>query len=189
MILLSRDANDNPQFISNIEKIIWDRIQKWEPKDLYLTRIDNWFDDKWMKFSGTTMHEISIWYADVTVPPFHPNRVESCEFYQYNNGGYVLQVLNKKLHIEQWSQDNFKRRISGFTRNGIFFWYSGNSNSNDKGALMCYFVKDNECFTFYILLSGNKGWNVNKTNGISAKEIQDILSATKTDSEIKAIHD
>ena len=75
MTELKKYDNDNPEFISNIEMIIKDQIEKWKPRDLYLTRIDNWFDDKWVKFSGTIMHEISVWtLIDVTIPPFHPNR-------------------------------------------------------------------------------------------------------------------
>jgi len=177
MVELTRHINDNPNFISNIETIIRDRINKWKPRDLYLTRIDNWFDDKWIKFSGTVMHEISIWKLEkVTVPPFHPNRVESSDFYSQDNGDYKKQEIDKPLHIFQQSTNNLKRKIANFTDNGLFIWYSGNSETNNKGTLMCYLVKDTDCFTFYISLTGDKNWNVHKTNGIPSKEIQNILN-------------
>lgn len=177
---LTRHTNDNPDFISNIEIIIRDRIEKWRPRDLFLTRIDNWFDDKWVKFSGTVMHEISIWKLEkVTVPPFHPNRVESCDFYRKGNGTYKKQEIDKPLHIFQQSTNNLKRKIVDFTKNGLFIWYSGNSKTNNKGTLMGYLVKDTDCYTFYISLTGDKDWNVYKTNGIPAKEIQNILDTVE----------
>ena len=118
MIDLTKYNNDNPDFISNIETIIWDKVNKWKPKDLYITRIDNWFDDKWIKFSGTIMHELSIWQLqDVTVPPFHPNRVELCDFYQLTNEDYKKQVPIQSLHIMQASKDNLKRKILDFKLN------------------------------------------------------------------------
>ena len=179
MTNLTRHDNDNPDFISNIEIIIRDKVSKWKPLDLYLTRIDNWFDDKWVKFSGTLMHELSIWQLqDITVPPFHPSRVDSCDYYRLDNGIYNKQTTDKTLHIIQASTDNFKRKIADFTDNGLFIWYSGNSKANNKGTLMGYLVRDNDCYTFYISLTGDKKWNVNRTKGIPTKEVEEILKTT-----------
>ncbi|MEM6516596.1 MAG: hypothetical protein AAF688_10475 [Bacteroidota bacterium] len=74
MRLLKEKNNDNPNFILNCEKIIQNRIELWKPNDIFVTRIDNWFDQKWMEFSGTIMAGLSIWKAETTIPPFHPNR-------------------------------------------------------------------------------------------------------------------
>ena len=73
MIEIPTNTRDNPGYIKNVERLFNDRISKWTLKDLYITHIDNWFDEKWVKFSGTIMHEISIHnLVDITVPPFHP---------------------------------------------------------------------------------------------------------------------
>lgn len=176
---LTKYDNDNPKFISNIEIIIRDKVSKCRPFELYLTRIDNWFDDKWVKFSGTHMHEISIWQQkDITIPPFHPNRVDSCDYYRLDNAIYKKQTPYKTLHIIQASTDNFKRKIADYTDNGLFIWFSGNSKINNKGTLMGYLVQDKNCYTFYISLTGEKNWSVNKTKGISAKEVLEILKTT-----------
>lgn len=177
MIELTRYDNDNFDFISSIETFIRVKIDQWRPKDIYLTRIDNWFDDKWVKFTGTNMHELFVWrLQDITVPPFHPNRVVSSDIYTFDNGHWTIQKSQKALHIIQASMYNLKRKISDFSRNGLFIWYSGNSKTNNKGTLMCYLVKDNTCYTFYISLSGDKNWNVSKTAGIPTKEVQEILT-------------
>jgi hypothetical protein len=176
MIEIPTNTRDNPDYIRNVERIFNNRISKWTPKDLYVTRIDNWFDEKWVKFSGTIMHEISIHkLVDITVPPFHPNRVEKSDFYRKANGAYGKQKVGKRLHIIQESTNNLKRKISDFSDNGLFLWYSGNTMTNKKGSLMGYFVMEEDCFTFYLTLTMDKNWNAEKAIGLRKKEIQTIL--------------
>ncbi len=122
------------------------------------------------------MHEISIHkLVDVTVPPFHPNRVESCDLYVKRDGDYEKQEIKKSLHIIQETTNNLKRKISDFSDKGLFIWYSGNSITNNRGSLMGYFVADGDCFTFYLTLTGDKNWNAEKVHGLTTKEIKTIL--------------
>ena len=184
MTTLTQYPNDHPQFISNIEIFIQASLDKWKPTDLYLTRIDNWFDDKWIKFSGTYIHELSIWqHEEVTVPPFHPNRVIDCSYFRLEKGSYKAREIARPLHIYQASTDNLNRKIADFTENGLFIWYCGNSRINKRGVLMGYLLKDQECYTFYISLTADKNWNVHKSIGIPSREVQNILDAPKVINE------
>jgi len=173
--LLKEKHNDNPNFILNCEKIILSQINLWNPMDIFVNRIDNWFDEKWMGFSGTIMSGLSIWKEETTIPPFHPNRVESSDFYQKTTEQYVKRENPKTLHIYQTSKDNLKRYVSEFTNDGLFIWYSGNSKANDIGTLMCYLIRESKCYPFFITLSGKKEWNVSKTKGISRIGIQEAI--------------
>lgn len=177
MKLLTEKQNDNPNFILNCEKIIQNRINLWNPTDIYVTRIDNWFDGKWMNYAGTELHAISSWnFQDIlTIPPFHPNRVESSEFYQKTSEQYAKKENQNVLHIIQESKDNLKRYISEFSTDGLFVWYSGNSKTNDRGTLMLYLIKESETKTFYITLTGKKNWNVSQTKGVLRNKIQSII--------------
>lgn len=175
MKLLKEKNNDNPNFILNCEKITHNLIEFWKPTEIFVNRIDNWFDQKWMGFSGTIMHKISVWKGETTAPPFHPNRVELSEFYEKTAGRYMKKENPKTLHIYQESKDNLKRHISEFTNDGLFVWYSGNSKVNGVGTLMCYLVRESECRPFFITLTEKKEWSVSQTKGISQKEINEIL--------------
>ena len=179
MKLLKEKHNDNPNFILNCKKIIQNRINLWNPNEIFITRIDNWFDGKWMNFAGTELHAISLWnFQDIlTIPPFHPNRVESSEFYQKMAEQYVKKENPKTLHIYQESKDNLKRYVSEFSNDGLFIWYSGNSKTNERGTLMCYFIRESETLPFFITLSGKKEWNVSHTKGILRKEVQSIIES------------
>ena len=172
--LIKKD-NDNPNFILNCESIIQNRINLWNPTDIFVNRIDNWFDEKWMEFSGTIMSGLSIWKGETTIPPFHPNRVESSDSYQKTAELYTKKENPKTLHIYQESKDNLKRYVSEFSNDGLFIWYSGNSKVNNFGTLMCYLIRESECQPFFITLSGKKDWNVSQTKGILKKEIQNII--------------
>lgn len=152
--------NDNSEFIANVNTITHNLISKWNPKELFITRVDNWFDNKWLNFSGTIMHAISVWKGETTIPPFHPNRIEYSKRFRKENGIFNELMITKPLHIYQESESNLKRKIIDFSKNGLFIWYSGNSKLNNKGVLMCYYVIDNDCYTFYTTLNGEINWNI-----------------------------
>tara|TARA_R110002073_G_scaffold220418_3_gene380625 strand:+ start:24 stop:611 length:588 start_codon:yes stop_codon:yes gene_type:complete len=175
MKLLIEKQSDNPDFILNCEKIILNRIEQWNPTDIFVIRIDNWFDEKWMEYSGNITSGLSIWKGKTTIPPFHPNRVENSDFYQKSAQLYVKKENRNNVHVYQESKDNLKRYISEFTGNGLFIWYSGNSKINAIGSLMCYLVRESECHPLFITLSEKKKWNVSQTKGIQLKSVQLIL--------------
>jgi len=152
--LILCSETDDPSFITEVNHVLSEKISEFKPLELFITYINNWFDLKWLKFSGTTMHEIAVWQLeDVTVPPFNPKRViysKKCKKYEeaYN----VVIDKSETLHIVQESSANFKRRIIDFSSNGLFIWYSSNTKLNDQGSILVYYAKDNECLTFYFNL-------------------------------------
>jgi hypothetical protein len=170
--------NDAPEFIKNLGKIVEDRILKWKPEELYITQIDNWFDDKWLDYGGNLTMHVPVWRTpDLKIPPFHPNRVVRFDYYVNNKFGYVKKEISKPLHIIQVSSDNLRRNIGSITNNGLFIWYSGNSKLNNRGSIMIYYVHDKECDTFYVSLVSDKGWNVQKRQSALTKEIHELLSS------------
>lgn len=177
MNFITINHTDNADFISRVESIIKDRIFNWKPQNIFVSRVDNWFDEKWLKFSGTLMYEIVITkLIELTIPPFHPNKIESCDKYIRQKDKYLKSVLEKPLHIFQASNDNLKRKIADFSDNGIFIWYSSRSKINNNGSLMIYYVCDDECFAFYASLTFERNWNVNKSAGMTKKDIDQIIN-------------
>ncbi len=175
MKLLAEKHNDNDNFILNCEIIVQNRIDLWKPNEIFVNRIDNWFDEKWMEFSGAIVPQVAVWSGKTTVPPFHPKRVESSDFYRRSNQKYEKKESPKILHIYQESRENLKRYLSEFTSDGLFIWYSGNSKVNGIGTLMCYLFRESECQPFFITLTEKKDWNVSQTKAISKKEVEEII--------------
>jgi hypothetical protein len=152
--LILCSETDDPNFISEVNRVLSERIFEFKPLDLFITYINNWFDLKWLKFSGTTMHEVAIWeLQDVTVPPFNPKRVICSRKFTKDKDAYrIIAGESKMLHIIQESSANLKRKIADFTYNGLFIWYSSNTKLNDQGSVLVYYAKGNECLTFYFNL-------------------------------------
>ncbi|WP_192822409.1 hypothetical protein [Rufibacter sp. LB8] len=179
MIKIQNRTGDSLAFLEKVEQIILDRVLLWTPDELYITCIDNWFDSKWLGFSGTIMHEISIrQLVEVTLPPFNPNRVVGSDLYLNEGKHYIRNEIKRPLHIYQNSTSNLKRKITDFSKNGLFIWYSGNSEPNGTGSIMGYLVQADNIFTFYLTLSSALDWGVKKAVGLTAEEANSILRIT-----------
>ena len=177
------DAND---FIISLNKIIAGLVDKFQIKEICLIKIKNWFDHKWLNYSGISVVEFpggaglidsalnNEWREKITVPPFNPNRVLSELFYRTEQT--KNKMFEKTLHTTKDSNDNIHNRISIYTKNGVFVWYSSNTELNQKGSLMIYRIQNDEVETFYVSFENKKGWKVKQTKNISVSELKDLLN-------------
>ncbi|MEP6360801.1 MAG: hypothetical protein ABJ287_00315, partial [Balneola sp.] len=85
MLTIKRQPDDNDQFISRVEVLIEKFILEKKPNSFYLIKIDNWFDKKWLGFSGKILGAVGIAKSDLTIPPFVPNRIIYEKFYSKNH--------------------------------------------------------------------------------------------------------
>lgn len=176
MKYLKKNLSDDSNFINNLECIISNSLNEWKCEDLYLIRIDNWFDKKWLFFQGTVMHEIALWtWDELIVPPFHPNRVESIDYYEKQNDSYVKKECKGFVHPYQSSIDNLKRKVKDISQDGLFVWYSSNSKTNQKGVIMSYLISANSNLGYHITLDEKQNWNVAETKGINKKQVQSLI--------------
>lgn len=179
----SGDAND---FINNLNKIVGKLIDQFGINEVCIIKIKNWFDHKWLNYSGKSVVEFrgggglidsslnNEWREKITVPPFNPNRILSEYFYRME--ATDNKIFERNLHKTKDSNDNIHNRISAYTKNGIFVWYSSNTEINQKGSLMIYIVQADEVKTFYVSFVNNNDWKINQTKNISATELENILS-------------
>ena len=124
------------------------------PQELWIIQIDNWFDHKWLRFSGigsvhfkfpAYMNRIDAaldeFYQDkVTFPPFTPNRIVSQWSFLRVDAHYVEAPLTTVPHRseKQPSEANLHRRVQDSSRSACFVWYSGNTLANGRGSIMVY---------------------------------------------------
>jgi hypothetical protein len=177
------DAND---FIISLNKIVGKFIDEMDINEICLIRIKNWFDHKWLNYSGKSVIEYrgggglidsslnNEWREKITVPPFNPNRVLSELFFRIEPTDN--KMFEKNLHTKKDSNDNIHNRISAYTKSGMFVWYSSNTEINQKGSLMIYIVQADNIKTFYVSFVNNNGWKINQTKNIFAAELENILS-------------
>ncbi len=94
----------------------------------------------WLEFSGKRLGAFGVWRSDVTLPPFHPNRITFERHFARECDRYVETAAASALHIQQSSADNFKRRVDTVSKSGTFVWYSGDTKSTGRGSLMVYVI-------------------------------------------------
>ena len=177
------DAND---FIISLNKIIIGLVDKFQIKEICLIRIKNWFDYKWLNYSGKSVVEFrggaglfdsslnNEWREKITVPPFNPNRVLSELFFRTEQTDN--KMFEKTLHTTKDSNDNIHNRISKYTNNGLFVWYSSDTELNQKGSLMIYRVQNDNVETFYVSFENKNCWKVKQTKNISVRELTNLLN-------------
>ncbi|WP_179019271.1 hypothetical protein [Winogradskyella forsetii] len=187
MIKIKFDNTDDHGFKEIVESIIRNLILSLHPKEIAIVRIKNWFDHKWLNYSGKAIYKNETgtnamiplvsepcWSKEITIPPFNPNRVLSETIYRlYETENPKFEEL---LHVSQNSNDNVKRIISELTKNGICIWISSNSETNKQGSVMVYQIQNSEVITWYLNIEDKNGWKITKSKGIDKNTIQSMLT-------------
>lgn len=177
MIKLKTDNSDDPGFIKVIESVIGNLISSLNPNEVSIIRIKNWFDHKWLNYSGKEIRKYDAgagamipfvlelyWGKEITIPPFNPNRVISENFYKKKGNGNSKS--HELTHVWQRSTENKKRLISYKTENGLCIWISTNTVTNGQGSLMVYQTQNSEILTWYANFENKNSWKITKTKGI-----------------------
>lgn len=99
-------AYDDPQFVELVSRTISGLASEKCPEKVFVVRIENWFDQKWLNFSGVgRVGFFEDWRLEVdtaleefrqdqtTLPPFSPKRVieEYC-FLRDKDGDYQPSI-------------------------------------------------------------------------------------------------
>ncbi len=157
------------------------------PDDISIVRVKNWFDHKWLNYTGkqilkydTKTHPAipfvlePFWNKEITVPPFNPNRIISESFIRKK--GTSNKEFEVLFHKFQGSTENRNNLISKKTKNGLCIWVSSNSEINKHGSLMVYQIKDSKVQTWHISIGYKEKWKITKTKGIDKNIVQLMLN-------------
>jgi hypothetical protein len=179
------DDGDAHEFIENMDKIIMGLVEKFQIDEILLIKIKNWFDHKWLNYSGKSVVQFhggylietalqDEWREKITIPPFNPNRVLSETFYrirQTNN-----KIFENSLHKTKSSNDNIHNRITNYSKNGLFVWYSSDTELNKTSSLMIYRVQNGFVETFYVSFENINGWKIKQAKNITPSELTTFMN-------------
>jgi len=154
-IQVSAGETDDPGFIEALNSIVSELIAVHSPEQFWIIQIDNWFDHKWLGFSGYGLIASDIpldrydtvkaesYQKKVTFPPFAPNRVMRQFSFVRVADRYTESPLPSLPHSyeRKHSEMNLRRRIQDFTRSGCFVWYSANTVADGRGSVMVYVIR------------------------------------------------
>jgi hypothetical protein len=172
VIEIISSKNEDKTFVGLVERILYTGISLTEPKDVFITKVDHWFDFKWREFSHKIFGALGVWRNTLRIPPFIPDRIVEESYFGKIGKEYIRKDLYR-LHIYQSSSENAERKIK--RKSAIYLWYSGDTANKTQGSLMVYtFCKDSQN-SWYASFIKKKDWQIFKTDNISKAEINAML--------------
>ncbi|MGA8366894.1 MAG: hypothetical protein ACLQMT_01675 [Candidatus Acidiferrales bacterium] len=190
MVQLRPTKNDDSQFVRLLQNVVEGILAEAESDDLYVVTIDNWFDHKWLKFSGIGVvpfefpafmnreDALGEFHQDnVTLPPFSPKRVVCQSHFHKQGAAYIETDRPILIHGQerQRSEENLNRRIESVSESGTFVWYSSNTVVNARASIMAYTTKKAQVEAWFAAFRNVNGWKLHLTKGINRDRVQGFL--------------
>jgi len=182
---------DDNEFIKLLNSMVGRLLVQESPKQLWIIQIDNWFDHKWLGFSGKGVVDFQFpafmkrfdaaleeFYQDkITFPPFNPNRVLGQWSYVRRDNEYREFPLPILPHFtdRQHTSPNLQRRIQDLVSSGCFVWYSANTLSNGRASVMVYTVNAETSECRFAAFSRDETWTLGATKGINRAVVLRLL--------------
>ena len=180
------DSTDSLEFITIIESIISNLIVQFNVDDICIIKVKNWFDHKWLNYSGKsiihfeeTTHPDKVaitnnWKKRITIPPFNPNRILYEKLIQRKD--HSNPRFEKLIHNRQRSTDNSDNYVYLKSDNGLLVWYSSNSKVNNQGSLMVYRVDNDSVDTWYASYENKGEWIIRDTKSINQNSLKKLMN-------------
>ena len=174
---------DDPRFLELIQMVIAAELTAQGVREIFLVRIDNWFDDQWLGvaarffFGGVTVvpDKASGDFRKLAFPPFAPGRVVAeHHFVKGDNSHYGLAEEARLVHSLERSRSakNYDRSIVAFSPSALFVWFGSNSHANGRGSLMIYRSAPEGLNAWYSSFDGSRDWQPSRTKGIARTQLE-----------------
>ena len=178
LIGLSVNDDDDPVFIRLAQRLIHGVVATHKPAAYCVVRIDNWFGERWLNFSGKILGALGVRKAiKPTFPPFVPNRIKSYALFNWNAKQDDYEDVEEPCQVHKWqrSEANLYNYVGNNYPNAAFFWFSSSSKLNGRGSFMSYVSNGGECWTWYLEFQKKDEWKQSKRANISADEVDFLL--------------
>jgi hypothetical protein len=175
MRFLKPTASDDSRFVEWVDGLIHVLVERTQPAQLYLVKVDNWFGKRWLRFSGKAVGALGVSKSELTMPPFIPSRIVSQE--RFSERGSTQP--HRDLHRYQRSGENLNRRLEDILpTSSTLFWYSDRSRENRRASLMAYVWNGDEYWTWYIEVACATSWRIVDYAGITKTQIVELEKAS-----------
>jgi hypothetical protein len=193
-IQIAEGPTDDSRFITLLNSLVRGLVQAATPQELWIIQIDNWFDHKWLRFSGIGTVDFKFpafmnrydgaldeFYQErLTFPPFTPNRVLGQWSFVRVEDDYVEAPLRSLPHPSEKraSEANLHRRVDAFSSSACFVWYSARTLANGRASVTVYSVAGDRVETWFAAFNREQVWKLHATKGASREDVQEFLNPT-----------
>ena len=141
--------------------------------DVVVVKIDAWFEIKWLGFSHKVQGAFGLSVLDdLVVPPFVPNRVVSERSYKRAGSGFAEAAGGPRLHVDEPSEANARRKLRDSHPSAALFWWTGNTRASGRGALMAYLPTADGHTGWYTGLKRDGGWGFVDLHGVGVAQLR-----------------
>jgi hypothetical protein len=182
------DPTDDPAFIELVERIAVRTFKQGDYDEVFIMQIKNWFDHKWLKFSGIGRVPFDsfrddhpqvaldeFWQEKITFPPFTPNRVLRQQWHPAKELKRGAPVHDTKRR--QHSSWNLQKRVTRYANSALFVWFSSETKRNERGSLMLYQVRDGLVSAWYASFRKAAGWVLHQTKGTTRGAVEELMAS------------
>ena len=179
---LTADRTDDPCFVSFVTQLISGAIVTHQAPEVYIFKIDHWFDHKWLGFSGKFLGAVGSWRKRLTIPPFVANRIVDQRHYGFDEGGDNYQLLagqGRRIHHRGRAGDNLYRSVKQIAPTSALFWYSGDTAATGRGSLMGYIPIEDDHWPWFLAFVRDDDWRISHRKDIHEYEVRLFQEAGK----------
>lgn len=194
--IIPSGLTDDNDFINLLNSLLSGLISHQSPEQLWVIQIDNWFDHKWLRYSGSgsvpskfpaswsssfmdrfASVKEQFWQDKLTFPPFAPDRVLGQWSFLLSSQGYIEAPLPKLPHSKsrRRSHSNLQKRAEKFASSASFVWYSGNTLKNGRGSVMVYILGDQRPVCWFAAFKRETEWMLERTKGVDMEHVSRLL--------------
>jgi len=195
-VAIPSGLTDDNEFTDVLNSLLKGLLSQQAPEQLWVIQIDNWFDHKWLRYSGSgsvpskfpanwsssfmdrfASVKEQFWQNNLTFPPFAPDRVLGQWSFLLSDQGYVEVPLPKLPHSKtrRRSHSNLQRRAENFADSASFVWYSGNTLKNGRGSVMVYIIRDRRPVCWFAAFRRETNWALERTKGVNMEYVSRLL--------------
>jgi len=191
------EQDDATEFAETASELIFGVIATVRPTQVFIVKIDQWFDHKWLGFSFKLLGAVGCWQSHLTLPPFHPHRVRWQRHFVRDelSGVFSCDGAGAPLHVIQNSEANSHRKIASRSfDSSCLIWYSGGSASSGRGSLMAYYSMPSSTNTltqvwltkWYASMQRDDGgrWLMGRQKEISPRELNALRDAGRVTRQV-----
>lgn len=185
MIELYPQDGDDRRFLGIVGRSV-DAICE-DVRDLWIVRVDNWFDHKWLRFSGkgrvpfdgaSSSHPgvaLDEFFQDqLTFPPFSPRRILQQNCWTSAEPSASTSLIHRR--VLQHSATNLHRRVSDFSDSMVAIWFSSRTEDNRQGSVMQYTSQNGTLDAWYVSFRlQHSSWQVLRTKGIARERAEAFI--------------
>lgn len=145
-----------------------------------VSRVEGWFDDKWLGFAGKTLGAVGAHDEEPRVPPFVANRLVSTALWIRRGSGWTQDDAGAgEIYHHGWSAENLieNRRFDRVAPDTTGVWISTGSALDRRGAVLVYASHDGEVSPFYAGFEIEDEVRVRRLKGISEEALRRLRRA------------